>query len=73
MKIQYIILKKELSQSKLDALLSFLKGLGEDAEVKSKTVDKVIYDSSEFTLNTGVWKDYPITSEELRRNAWTRS
>lgn len=67
-KMQYIILKKELSQSKLDALFSFLKGLGVDAEVKSKTVDTVINDSSEFTLNSGIWKDNPITSEELRRN-----
>ena len=51
MKIQYIILKKELSQSKLDALLSFLKGLEAHTELKSTNIEKVMNDSSEFTLN----------------------
>jgi hypothetical protein len=70
--MQYIILKKELSQSKLDALLSFLKGLEAHTELKSTNIEKVMNDSSEFTLNTDIWKDNPITSEELRRNAWSR-
>jgi hypothetical protein len=66
-------LKKELSQSKLDALLSLLKGLGVDVEVKSTNIENVMNDSSEFTLNIDIWKDNPVTSEELRRNSWSRS
>lgn len=66
-------MKKELSQSKLDALLSLLKGLGVDVEVKSTNIENVMNDSSEFTLNIDIWKDNPVTSEELRRNAWSRS
>jgi hypothetical protein len=66
-------LKKELSQSKLDALLSLLKGLGVDVEVKSTNIENVMNDSSEFTLNIDIWKDNLVTSEELRRNSWSRS
>ena len=66
-------MKKELSQSKLDALLSLLKGLGVDVEVKSTNIENVMNDSSEFTLNIDIWKDNPVTSEELRRNSWSRS
>lgn len=62
-----------MSQSKLDALLSLLKGLGVDVEVKSTNIENVMNDSSEFTLNIDIWKDNPVTSEELRRNAWSRS
>ncbi len=70
--MQHIILKKDLSQSKLDALLSFLKGWGVEAEIKSTSISKDKAISSEFNLNTNIWKDNPITSEELRRNAWSR-
>jgi hypothetical protein len=70
--MQHIILKKELSQSKIDALLSFLKGWGGEAEVKSTVFSKEKTISSEFNLNTEIWKDNPITSDELRRNAWSR-
>ncbi len=62
-----------MSQSKLDALLSLLKGLGVDVEVKSTNIENVMNDSSEFTLNIDIWKDNLVTSEELRRNSWSRS
>ena len=70
--MQQLILKQELSQSKIDALISFLKCLGVDAELKStlKMEDKVL--ASEFTLNTSIWKDREIDSEELRKQAWNR-
>ena len=70
--MQQLILKQELSQSKIDALISFLKSWGVDAELKStlKMEDKVL--ASEFTLNTSIWKDREIDSEELRKQAWNR-
>ena len=70
--MQHIVLKKELSQSKIDALLSFLKGWGVDAEVKSSK-DKINQmSSSEFTLNTEIWKDTEMSASDLRKNAWNR-
>ena len=70
--MQHIVLKKELSQSKLNALLSFLKGWGVDAEVKSSNNEINQISSSEFTLNTEIWKDNEISGSELRKNAWNR-
>ena len=70
--MQYIVLKKELSQSKLNALLSFLKGWGVDAEVKSSNTEINQMSSSEFTLNTEIWKDNEMSGSELRKNAWNR-
>ncbi len=70
--MQQLILKQELSQSKIDALISFLRSWGVDAELKStlKMEDQVR--ASEFTLNTSIWKDREIDSEELRKQAWNR-
>jgi len=70
--MQHIVLKKELSKSKLNALLSFLKGWGVDAEVKSTNFETNQMSSSEFTLNTEIWKDIEISASELRKNAWNR-
>lgn len=70
--MQHIVLKKELSKSKLNALLSFLKGWGVDAEVKSSNIETNQMSSSEFTLNTEIWKDIEISASELRKNAWNR-
>jgi len=70
--MQELILKQELSQSKIDALIFFLKSWGVDAELKSslKMEDKLR--ASEFTLNTSIWKDREIDSQELRKQAWNR-
>lgn len=65
--MQHIVLKKELSKSKLKALLSFLKGWGGDAEVKSTNIETNQMSSSEFTLNTEIWKDIEISASELRK------
>ena len=70
--MQQLILKQELSKSKIDALISILKSWGVDVELKStlKKEDKVL--ASEFTLNTSIWKDREIDSQELRKKAWNR-
>ena len=70
--MQHIILKKELSQSKLDELLSFLKGLGVDVEVKSTSISLNKAIPSEFNLNTDIWNVSEINSVELRKSAWSR-
>lgn len=68
--MQQIILKKELSQTKIKALLSFLKSWGVDAEIKSSSEKITEKKKSEFSLNIGLWKDIEIDSNELRKQAW---
>ncbi len=66
-----IILKSNIEQSKMEALLLFLKSWGIEAEVK-KSVSK-IKSSSKLTLNAGIWENYNIDVADLRKNAWERS
>ena len=66
-----IILKDDVEQSKIDALLSFLKLTNIDAEVKITNLNQVRH-SSVFSLSSGIWKDYDIKAEELRNKAWKR-
>jgi hypothetical protein len=70
--MQQLILKQELSQSKIDALISFLKSWGVDAEVKSSIKSSKTIQTTEFNLNTSIWKDRDIDSKELRNQAWSR-
>jgi hypothetical protein len=70
--MQQLILKQELSQSKIDALISFLKSWGVDAEVKSSIKSSKTIQTTEFNLNTSIWKDRDIDSKELRKQAWSR-
>jgi len=66
-----IILKNNIEQSKMEALLLFLKSWGIDAEVK-KSVSK-IKNTSKITLNAGMWENYNIDAADLRRKAWERT
>jgi hypothetical protein len=64
-----LILKDNLEKSKIDALLNFLKSWNVDVELKvtrSETKRKRV----SFSLSEGIWKDYQIDSNELRRQAW---
>lgn len=66
-----LIFKNDLEQNKLEALLQFLKTWNIDAELKTgsrKTVKK----QSNFSLASGIWKDYSLDANELRNNAWSR-
>lgn len=64
--MQEIILKKNISKTKMDALLKFLKSWDIDAELKNKTVTSS-KEKSEFSLSAGIWKDYDIDAEKLRK------
>lgn len=70
--MQQLILKQELSQSKIDALISFLKSWGVDAEIKSSLKSTKTNQTTEFNLNTSIWKDREMDSKELRKQAWSR-
>ena len=64
-----LILKDDLEKSKIDSLLNFLKSWDVNVELKvthSETKRKQV----RFSLSEGIWKDYQIDSNELRRQAW---
>ena len=63
--------KKRIISIKIECS-SFLKGWGVDAEVKSSNTEINQMSSSEFTLNTEIWKDNEMSGSELRKNAWNR-
>lgn len=67
--MQEIILKKNISKSKMDALLKFLKSWDIEAELKTKEVTASNV-KSEFSLSAGIWKDYDIEANQLRKEAW---
>ena len=69
--MQEIILKKNISKSKMDALLQFLKSWDIEAELKSKEMTSS-NKKSEFSLSAGIWKDYNIDADQLRKEAWNK-
>lgn len=66
-----LIFKNDLEQNKLEALLQFLKTWNIDAELKTST-RKTVNKKNDFSLASGIWKDYSIDANELRNNAWSR-
>jgi hypothetical protein len=66
-----IILKNNIDKNKIDALLSFLKSWGLDAELRTSNVT-TNKKSGKFTLSVGLWKDYTVSADELRKQAWQR-
>jgi hypothetical protein len=66
-----LILKNDLEQNKLEALLFFLKSWDIEAELKTN-IPLVAKKKSDFSLSAGIWKDYAIDANELRRQAWNR-
>jgi hypothetical protein len=66
-----IILKDNLEQRKIDALLHFLKSWDIDAELRITNAEKST-EVVEFSLSKGIWSDYDVNPEELRDKAWKR-
>ena len=64
----YIVIKDEIEQNKIDALLFLLTSWNIDAELKminSLTPKK----KNNFSLSVGIWKDYNINANELHKQA----
>jgi hypothetical protein len=70
--MQQLILKKNISQSKMEALIYFLKSWDIEAEVKT-SVEASPKKKSDFSLSAGLWKDTAIDANELRKQAWNRN
>jgi len=66
-----IILKDDIEQSKIDALLFLLKSWGIEVELKTTETSKSTK-SKEFSLSQGIWSDYDLDAEQLRDKAWRR-
>lgn len=70
--MQQLILKKDISQSKMEALIYFLKSWDIEVEVKTNTAVS-IKKETDFSLSVGLWKDNSIDANELRKQAWNRN
>jgi len=70
-----LILKQDIDDNKMKALLEFLKSWGIDVELKinSDRAVNVRKKKKEFSLSVGLWDDYQINSSELRSQAWERN
>ena len=67
-----LILKKDIDDTKMNALLAFLKSWGIEVELK-KSHSSSIGKSAEFSLSSGLWSDYNVDGNELRNNSWKRN
>jgi tRNA A37 threonylcarbamoyladenosine dehydratase len=65
-----IILKNDIGEERLKALIDFLKSWNIDAEVKSDSEFLEPDSQSEYSLAEGMWKDYKIDAKDLRKEAW---
>ena len=63
-----LVLKSKIKKEKMDALLHFLKAWDMDIEIKN--APKAKRNNNDFSLSTGIWKDYDIDAAELRKQAW---
>jgi hypothetical protein len=69
--MQHIILKNDIDPSKMEALIKFLKSWNVDAELKRTPLEEK--KKVAFSLSAGIWKNYNIDSDLLRKQAWNRS
>ena len=69
--MQHLILKQDIPQNKLEALIHFLKSWDIEAEIKTyeKTAEKK---KSKFSLSAGMWKNNTVDANELRKQAWSK-
>lgn len=69
--MQQLILKTDIDATKMEALLFFLKSWNIDAELKTTPMLKE--KKQNFSLAVGMWEDYDINANELRKQAWNRN
>ena len=66
-----LILKDKIEKSKIEALLYLLKSWNIDAELNMNAAPKT-GKKANFSLAAGLWEDYEIDANELRKEAWNR-
>ena len=70
--MQQLIIKKDISKSRMEALIYFLKSWDIETEVKTN-IEVSTQKECEFSLSAGLWKDNNIDANELRKKAWGRN
>lgn len=64
-----IIIKSEIEENKMKALIQFLKSSKIDAEIRKLPEIKIKKEAG-FSLSAGIWKDYNIEANKLRQEVW---
>ncbi|MEO7316253.1 MAG: hypothetical protein ABIW47_13780 [Ginsengibacter sp.] len=67
-----IILKNNIDKDKIEALLQFLKSLNIEAMIKNDDLFEE-RKKADFTISSGLWKDYSIDGNQLRKQSWERN
>ena len=70
--MQQLILKNDISQTKINALIAFLKSWDIEAEIKPN-IQVTLKKKTDFSLSAGLWKNREIDAKELRKSAWSRN
>ncbi len=63
-----LILNSDIEKSKIEALIKFLKSWNINAQIKSPNTLNT-KKKKEFTLSAGIWKDYRIDANDLRKKS----
>jgi hypothetical protein len=64
-----IILKNKLNKHKMDTLIQLLKSWNVEVELKETKIKKTNNDVP-FSLSKGIWKEYDVDANLLRKQAW---
>ena len=64
-----IILKNKINKHKMDTLIQLLKSWNVEAEMKETKFSKRVSET-QFSLAKGIWKDFDIDANQLRKQAW---
>jgi len=64
-----IILKSKINKHKKETLIQLLKSWNVEAELKETKVKRKAT-ASKFSLSKGIWKDFDIDANQLRKQAW---
>ncbi len=64
-----IILKNKINKHKINTLIQLLKSWNVEAELKeTKEIKRTT--ETKFSLTSGLWKDFEIDANQLRKQAW---
>ena len=67
----HLVLKNDIDKAKLDALLFFLKSWNIEVDLQIAPPVEIKKEQA-FSLSVGLWKDYAIDADQLRKQVWNR-
>jgi hypothetical protein len=66
-----IVIKGNIAPSKMEALIDFLQSWDMEVEIKNTKAKKNVK-QGELPLSIGIWCDYNVDADSLRKQAWLR-